>query len=159
MTRDTAYDAATLTVTITESLVLNKKDYGSTQIMTFASIISPDRRIVTVTTTEATVISFAAAMAAGTFIPGKVQYLRFTNLDDTNFINLTFANENDDEAVWKLDKGMSYIVPGAQTEGMVDVLDADSAAISSLTMADLKSVTADADTASCDMEYFLAEIA
>jgi hypothetical protein len=153
MTRDTDYAAATLTVTVKESLTINAKDYGSTQEMTFASIINPTRRIVTVTTTEAT------AVAAGTFIPAKVQYMRFTNLDDTNFINLTFANEDDDETVWKLDKGMTLPIAGAQTEGMVDVMDADNAAITSLSMGDLKSITADADTASCDLEFFIAEIA
>ena len=159
MTRDTDYAAATLTVTVKESLTINAKDYGSTQEMTFASIINPTRRIVTVTTTEATIISFPAAVAAGTFIPAKVQYMRFTNLDDTNFINLTFANEDDDETVWKLDKGMTLPIAGAQTEGMVDVMDADNAAITSLSMGDLKSITADADTASCDLEFFIAEIA
>ena len=112
MARKTAYAAATLTVTMSEAITINSKDYGSTQTFTVDSIANIDRRIVTVTTTEATIMTFSTAMAAGQSIPAKVQYIRFTNLDDTNHIVLTFANENDDEAAIKLDAGRSFIFAG-----------------------------------------------
>lgn len=158
MARKTAYAAATLTVTMSEAITINSKDYGSTQTFTVDSIANIDRRIVTVTTTEATIMTFSTAMAAGQSIPAKVQYIRFTNLDDTNHIVLTFANENDDEAAIKLDAGRSFIFAGDISGGMADVLDADGSALS-LSLGDLKSITADADTASCDMEIFVAETA
>ena len=158
MARKTAYAAATLTVTMSEAITINSKDYGSTQTFTVDSIANIDRRIVTVTTTEATIMTFSTAMAAGQSIPAKVQYIRFTNLDDTNHIVLTFANENDDEAAIKLDAGRSFIFAGDISGGMADVLDAEGSALS-LSLGDLKSITADADTASCDMEIFVAETA
>ena len=158
MARKTAYAAATLTVTMSEAITINSKDYGSTQTFTVDSIANIDRRIVTVTTTEATIMTFSTAMAAGQSIPAKVQYIRFTNLDDTNHIVLTFANENDDEAAIKLDAGRSFIFAGDISGGMADVLDADGSALS-LSLGDLKSITADAATASCDMEIFVAETA
>ena len=156
MARKTAYAAATLTVTMSEAITINSKDYGSTQTFTVDSIANIDRRIVTVTTTEATIMTFSTAMAAGQSIPAKVQYIRFTNLDDTNHIVLTFANENDDEMAVKLDAGQSFVMNGDNSGGMADVLDAIDGTGLSLSLGDLKSVTADADTASCDMEMFIA---
>jgi hypothetical protein len=158
MSRATAYAAATLTVTVTEALTLNSKDYGSTQSLTIASIANVDRRITTVTTTETSIMTFSTSMAPGQFIPGKVRYIRFTNLDDTNHIILTFANENDDEAAIKLDAGNTFILVGDNAGGMADMLDADRTGLT-LSLGDLKSITADADTASCDLETLVAEIA
>ena len=158
MSRASAYAAATMTVTVTEALTLNSKDYGSTQSFTMSSIINVDRRIVTATTTETTIMNFASLVGAGQFVPAKVKYLRFTNLDDTNFIVLTFANENDDEAAVKVDAGNSFIFAGDNAGGMADVLDADRTGLT-MSLGDLKSITVDADTASCDVEVFVAEIA
>ena len=158
MSRSSSYAAATLTVTVTEALTINNKDYGSTQSFTMASISNVDRRIVTATTTEATIMTFSTAMAAGQSIPAKVQYIRFTNLDDTNHITLTFANENDDEFAVKVDAGQTFALYGDNDGGMADVLDAKDSALS-LSLGDLKSITVDADTASCDVEIFVAEIA
>ena len=89
-------------------------------------------------------------------LAGNSQYYRF--LDDTNHIVLTFANEDDDEVAVKLDKGRSLILAGDAAGGMADMLDMKDSALS-LSLGDLKSITADADTASCDMEIFVAEIA
>ena len=153
------YSAATMTVTLTEAVTINSKDYGSTQSFTVASIANVDRRILTVTTSEATIMTFSTAMSAGQSIPAKVQYIRFTNLDDTNHIILTFANENDDEAAIKLDAGRTFVFAGDISGGMADVLDAIDGSGLTVSLGDLKSITADADTASCDMEIFVAETA
>ena len=156
MSRASGYAAATMTVTVKEAITINSKDYGSTQTFTVASIANVTRRLFTATTTEATVMTFSSVMAAGQSIPAKVKYLRFTNLDDTNHIIITFANENDDEAAIKLDAGNSFIFAGDNSGGMADVLDAKDSALS-LSLGDLKSITVDADTASCDVELFVAE--
>jgi len=158
MTRLSTYNAATMTVTVTEAVTLNSKDYGSTQSFTAANIANVSKRMVTVTTTEAAVLSFAAAAAAGTHVIANVQYIRFTNLDDTNHIVLTFVNEDDDEFAVKLDKGRTFILATDVAGGGADMIDAKDSALS-LSLGDLKSVTADADTASCDMEIFVAETA
>tara|TARA_R110002020_G_scaffold58052_2_gene159391 strand:- start:4323 stop:4799 length:477 start_codon:yes stop_codon:yes gene_type:complete len=158
MSRISAYNAATMTVTVTEAITLNSKDYGSTQNFTVSSVANVSKRMVTVTTSEAAVLAFAAAAAAGTHVIANVQYLRFTNLDDTNFIVLTFANEDDDEFAVKVDAGRSFIMAGDIAGGGADLIDAKDSALS-LSLGDLKSVTADADTASCDMEIFIAETA
>ena len=152
------YSAATMTVTLTEAVTINSKDYGSTQSFTVASIANVDRRIFSATTTEQTIMTFSSVMAAGQSIPASVQYIRFTNLDDTNHVVLTIANENDDEVAIKLDKGRSFLLAGDVAGGMADMLDMKDSALS-LSLGDLKSITIDADTASCDMELFVAETA
>jgi hypothetical protein len=84
--------------------------------------------------------------------------MRFTNLDDTNFIALTFKNENDDEFAVKLDAGHSFIYPGDNSGGVVDTMDAIDGTGLTISLGDLVNVTADADTASCDMEIFVASV-
>ena len=140
MSRASGYAAATMTVTLTEALTINSKDYGSTQSFTIASIANVNRRITTVTTTEASIMTFSTAMGPGQYIPGKVRYMRFTNLDDTNFVILTFANEDDDEAAIKLDAGNSFVLVGDNSGGMVDVLDAKDSALT-YSLGDLKSLS------------------
>lgn len=155
----TTLTAATLTVTLTESIELNGVEQGGTNTKTISSVNEVSKRIVTVTTTEAEVIAFhASAISSGTFIEGDVRYIRFTNLDDTNFIALTFKNENDDEFAVKVDAGHSFIYPGDNSGGVVDTMDAIDGTGLTLSLGDLVNVTADADTASCDMEIFVASI-
>tara|TARA_R110002050_G_scaffold76532_2_gene163523 strand:+ start:894 stop:1367 length:474 start_codon:yes stop_codon:yes gene_type:complete len=155
----TTLTAATLTITLTESIELNGVEQGGTSTKTISSVNEVSKRIVTVTSTEAEVIAFhASAISSGTFIEGDVRYIRFTNLDDTNFIVLTFKNENDDEFAVKLDAGHSFIYPGDNSGGVVDTMDAIDATGLTLALGDLVNVTADADTASCDMEIFVASV-
>ena len=150
----------TLTVTLTEDLTIDDRDYGSIQSVSIPSIVDVTRRIVTVTTTEATVLSFGAAIGAGTYIVGDVRYMRFTNLDDTNFITLTFTNEDSDEVAIKLDAGQSFIWNGDNAGGMVDVLNAtqDADASSDTALGDLTNIQADANTDSCDLEMLIASV-
>ena len=148
--------AATLTVKITESIDLNGKNQGGSTTLSLASINEISKRIVTVTTTEATILTFSSAISQGTYVAANVKYIRFTNLDDTNHITLTFKNENDDEFAVKLDKGQSFIYNGDISGGVVDTMDGIDGTGLTVSLADLVNVTADADTASCDMEIFVA---
>ena len=147
--------SATLTVTLTEAITLNGYDQGSTNTLTIASVNEVSKRIVTATTTEQEVLAFGTAVAAGTFLEDKVVYFRITNLDDTNHVVLTFKSEGNHEFAVKLDKGQSFIYNGDLAGGVVDTMDASASALS-LALEDLVNVTADADTASCDLEIFVA---
>ena len=159
MSRLSAYNAGTMTVTVSEALTLNNKNYGSTQSFSIASIANVSRRLVTVTTTEAVVMTMSSAMAQGQHIAANVMYMRFTNLDDTNFITLTFRNQDNDEVAIKVDAGKSFIWAGDNANGMTAVMNAtqDADAASSANFGSLTNVQADADTASCDLEIFVAE--
>ena len=54
----TTLTAATLTITLTESIELNGVEQGGTSTKTISSVNEVSKRIVTVTTTEAEVIAF-----------------------------------------------------------------------------------------------------
>ena len=153
--------AATMTVTISESITLNGKNQGGTTTKSISSIAEITKRILTITTAESTIATMSGAVAsAGHFNDAAVKYMRFTNLDDTNFITLTFRNQDNDEAAIKLDAGQSFIWNVDNSGGMVDVLnatqDADSA--SDTALGDLTNIQADANTNSCDLEMFIASV-
>ena len=157
----TTISNATLTVTLTESITLNGSQQGATNTNTFASIDEISKRILKVTTTESTVATFSSAVAsAGHYVAAEVRYIRFTNKDDTNFLTLTFRNQDNDEVAIKLDAGQSFIWNADNAGGVVDVLNAtqDADAASDTALGDLTNIQADANTATCDMEMLIASV-
>ena len=158
MARASAYNAATMTVTLTENITLNNKEYGSSQTFTIANIANIDRRIFNITDTESTIYTTGAAMGVGTYIAAKVQYIRITNLDTAKNVTLTIANENDDEMAIVLHENQkSFMLVADGTTGMVDMFDAKDGAIS-YSLGDIKSITADCEHSDgADIELFVAE--
>jgi len=154
---------ATLTVSTTETLTINGKDYGGAASTAIDNVKNVVRRIETITTTEATICTFGDAVAGGTYNDDKVKYMRFTNIDDTNHIVLTFATENAHEFCIKVDAGCSLCLFGdvkdtGTSGGMKSMFDANTGAISTVALEKLVTVTATADTGSCDMEIYIAMI-
>ena len=153
--------SATMTVRVIESIKLNGTEQGAVNSSTFSSINEISKRILTITTAESTIATFSSAVAsAGHYVAANVRYMRFTNKDDTNFITLTFRNQDNDEAAIKLDAGQSFIWNGDNDNGMTAVLNAteDADAASSTNFGSLTNIQADADTASCDLEVFIASV-
>ena len=118
----TTISAATLTLTLTESITLNGSQQGATNTQTIDDVNEVSKRIVTVPTTETTIVAFAATVSQGTFIAGDVRYIRLTNKDDANFVYLVFKNEYSNEFCIKLDKGQSYIYNPDLTSGVIDTM-------------------------------------
>ena len=153
--------ASTLKVTIREDIKLNGVDQGGVTTLSIGSINEISKRIVTVTTTEAVIATFSSAVAsAGHYVAADVRYIRFTNLDDTNFITLTFRNQDNDEVAIKLDAEQSFIWNGDNSNGMTAVFNAteDADAASSTNFGSLTNIQADADSDSCDLEMFIASV-
>lgn len=144
--------AKTLTVTLTEDITLNGNAINSTNELSVANINEVDKRIVTIpTASEVTVIAFSTAVAAGQFIAASVKYIRITNKDDTNFVRIRMKKNGADTFDIKLDAG-KFITFGNNSESV----SATAAAFSAFVTAD--SINAQADTASVDIEYFVASI-
>ena len=153
--------SATMTVRVVESIKLNGTDQGAVNTKTFSSINEISKRIITITTAESTIATFSSAVAsAGHYIAASVIYIRFTNKDDTNFITLTFRNQDNDEVAIKLDAGNSFMWSADNSGGMVDVFNAteDADAASDTALGDLTNIQADANSASCDLEMFIASV-
>ena len=151
--------AATLTVTLTESITLNGYDQGSKNIQSVGSIAEVQKRILEITTNEATIATMSGAVASsGHFNDSFVRYMRFTNLDDTNFLTLTFTNDDNDEVAIKLDAGNSFMWFADNSGGMVDVFNAATAgdAASDTALGSITTIQADANSGNCDLEMFIA---
>ena len=149
----TTLTAATLTVTVTESISLNGKDQGATNSFTVASINEVYKHIVTATTTATTFLKFGTAASAVTLIRADVSYLRITNLDDTNFVTVGLSDDSADTAYFKLEKKQSIIIGGTDEGPQIDI---HASAGAFAAWASVDSLILDADTASCDVEIFAA---
>jgi hypothetical protein len=151
--------ASTLTVTVTESISLNGQSLGASNVKAIGSIAEIYKRIMTITTNEATIATMSGAVAsAGHFNDSAVRYMRFTNLDDTNFLTLTFRNQDNDEIAMKVDAGNSFMVYADNSGGMVGIFNAtqDGDAASDTALGSITNIQADANTGNCDLEVFIA---
>ena len=147
----------TLTVRLSEDIVLNGQQQGGTNILTIPSINETSKRILTITTSKHDVMSFSSIVGKGNYSLADMRYIRFTNLDDTNHLFLIFKNEDNDEFIVKLDKGQSFIYNGDLAGGDNDTMEALTAGTASVSnVGYLLSVSAQADTDSCDLELFIA---
>ena len=147
--------AGTLKVKIIEEIKLNGKDQGGITSFNIASVNEISKRIVTVPASEIEIIAMSTAVTSGTFIESDVRYIRITNLDDTNHITLTFKDEDNTEFAVLLDKGQSFIYNSDLSAGVVNTMHAGGSALT-VSLNDLVNVTALADTATCDVEIFVA---
>jgi len=152
---------ATLTTTITESLILNSSQQGGTNTKTFTGINEASKRMLTITTNEATIATFSGAVgSAGHFNDGNVRYIRFTNLHATYFVCLTFTNDDNDEFAVKLDAGQSLILSGDNSTGMELIFNATQNADSASHTAfgSLTTIQADAESGTIQIEMFVASV-
>ena len=121
MTRISAFAGsagATLTVSLTESLTIDNRDYGGKQTMTFSSISDVYKRILTAITIEQDLMDFGAIAKAGVMDVDDVRYMRISNIDDTHYCKLTFHNTGGDEFMITLDKGQSFVWCGDMATGV-----------------------------------------
>ena len=149
---------STLTLILTENLTIDGRDYGSLQSVEIPSIVDVTRWIVTVLhSAESVIATFAAAIGPGGYIAGDVMYMRFTNLDDTNFVTLTFRNQDNDEVAIKVDRGKSLLLM-ASDEGMAAMFNAteDADADSHANVGSLTNIQAHAQGGSVDIEMYIA---
>lgn len=139
---------STLTVRISEEVELNNKKMGSTHLHKIKNINEVSERIITSLTTGTTLLSLGAAAAAGTFVRDNVKYLRITNLDNANFVRLAIITDGTDVHVKvpALDSFLLY-------NGSAGSSDVDA---NSVTFDNITSIKAWADTASVDLELFVA---
>ena len=153
-----SFSTATLTVKLQENIVLGGQNMGSLNSFSVSGIKNVVKRLMTATTAGASILTFHnSEEAAGQYIEANVRYIRITNLDDTNHIYLTFKNEDNDEFIVLLDKGQSFIYNSNLDGGVVNTFDSKATTSASTDqLGDLTNITAKADTASCDIEVYIA---
>ena len=137
--------ASTLTVTITENIVLNGQTYGNSISKSYTSQGEVDQRIMNVATSGTVIFSYDTANGGGTGVKNDYAYFRITNLDDTNFVRVE-VNNGADTFFTKVKAGESFLL-------MDNEMDAIESSSSFGAFADLTSVKCTADTAAVDIEY------
>lgn len=138
---------ATATVQIVESLTLGGVDRGGTHTRTISNVAEADRRVMTVdSANEIDLIELNTANGQGKFVRSSIKYIRITNLDNTNFIRVRFKNSGAETADVKVDAGATFMLSTGS-------MDADTAAGAFSAFVDIDNISAQADTADCDIEY------
>ena len=142
---------ATLTITLTEAVTLGdgSTDRGTTNVQT-VTVDEVDHRIMDVGTSWVDIIKFASANSAGTFADGTVKYLRITNLDSSNFLNIR-VKTNSKEYFVKVEAEDHFLLGN-------NVMDAVSSSDfgTDVSFENIDGIDAKADTAAVQVEYFVA---
>ena len=156
--------AKTLKITINESIKLNGTEQGSTNTFNIASISSIYKRIVTVpASTDTTIAVFISTtgVADSAFDIDNVRYIRVTNLDDTNGVNLSVQIDtgeddsgSDQSFTHQLDPGRSFLLGEPHDKTAVDD---DSGGIVT-TKHDIESILVDSGSSDVDVEIFIASL-
>jgi hypothetical protein len=121
---DTDINAASLTVTITEALSVghdvtaDARDFAQTMTHTFASIANVSKRVLKLENTNLTkVATFSTGEEVGTFKRASVKYIRVTNLDGTDALQVGLDDEASDAAYTSLAPASSIMYTGVVCEG------------------------------------------
>ena len=119
--------------------------------MTINSIDEVYSRIVEVPISAFTPVLQLGSTGQGQLTAANVKYIRVTNLDDTNYVNLKVFGT--DAMVIKLEAGKSFILGGVS-------FDADNADIAQGAVSHNSAfvISAEASVAACDIEVFAASI-
>ena len=147
---------ATMTVTITESINLNGTQQGGTNSFTVASVDEVFKRIVNCAASNTTtVLSFAAAnhTSVGAMVVGDSKYVRITNKDDTNAVEVAMVGAATLYQI-TLAAGQSHIL-GSPDDLMLAEADTSP---SFGTMADIASIQVNPGGNAVEVEVFVASI-
>ena len=144
--------AQNFTATISTQITLNGQPKVTENQLVIADVNEYDSRIMTIPTgSEVTVVQFASAVAAGTFISGDMKYLQITNKDTVNYCRIRVKKNGADTFDMKLDAGKTFL--------MGNVKESVAATASSFaTFQDADSVNMQAYTAAVDIEYVVVSI-
>jgi len=122
---DTDLNAATLTVTITEALsighdtVADARDFAQICTHTYTGILNSSKRIIKLPNSNLNeVVTFSNDdVNNGKFIIGDVRYIRVTNLDGTDALQVGLDDEDSDAAYTSVAANSSIIYTGTTVEG------------------------------------------
>jgi len=147
---------ATLKIKIQEDIVLDNQDYGSKRTLEISSINEVMKRIVTCAASQTTTIAVFnsnAYGAAGAIDIEDSKYIRITNLDTSNAVELAIVGAATLYQV-NLAAGQSHVLGSA--DGLM-LSEADTSP-SFGTMADLGSIQVNPGGNAVDVELFIASV-
>lgn len=140
---------ATMTVVYKEEVELNSTKYGTRTEFKIGAVNEISQRIFSVPTSQVTVLNLSSSVGPGAYVTSDLLYARLSNLDDSNFVRLTFLSGSANQFDVKLEAQRSYIFTNAKISG-------SDAADTFGSFVDFDTCKAIADTAAVDLELFLA---
>jgi hypothetical protein len=150
---------APLTVIIAEQITLNGTPYGAKTRYTVDNITEISKRIVTTNGTGSTeILRFHPSASAGQFINTDVRYVRITNLDNANYATLRFVGASATDYAFRLDPTGSHVITTSQPSGSSNAGVTSYADITGVSLTNLQTISAIANSASVDLELFVASI-
>ena len=147
--------SANLKVKITEEIILNGKDQGSSNTLTIGSINEISNRIITVSSGSFTTlfnVTTSSSGSAGTFLSSSLKYARVTNKDDSNHLRLRVSGSETTDFV--VDAGRSFIITNTSVSGSSSGSTTTAEGINAFS--DLNSVSVEPSGSAVDVEYFIA---
>ena len=149
----------TLKVTIREQINMGGTDFGAKTEFSLNNISEVSRRRMTTNGTGSTiVIRFMPSASAGQFINTDIRYVRITNLDNSNYATMRYVGSGSTDYSFRLDPTGSHIMALTQPSSSAVAGVTSYADIAGLTLTDLRTITAVANSASVDLELFVASI-
>ena len=153
---------ADLVTTITETLTLNGSQQGATNTFTIAGINDVYKRIVTCPSGSDTTIAIfdsTEAIADGSIDIQEAKYVRVTNLDTSNSVNLSIQLDSDEDdsaanesATCLLAAGQSFVIGTPHESFHVN----DDAATIITALTDIESILIDPSSNAVKMEVIVA---
>lgn len=145
-----------LTIRVTEDITLNGRKLGNTNKHEILEINEVSERILTVPTSEITILSASSAVGPGTYMSGAIKYIRLTNLDDTNYVRLSFVSGTNSStgyeantADFKLEAKRTMIFTNTSFSGSATAASFDS-------FSSFSNLKGTANSDSVDIELFVA---
>ena len=150
--------SANLKVKITEEIILNGKDQGSSNTLTIGSINEVSSRIITISSGSFTTlfnVTDSSSGSAGSFLSSSLKYARITNKDDANVVLLRVSGSHTTDL--RLDPGRSFIltdtrISGSDTGSTTTTIDVEGYTGS----LNINSISAEPPGSGVDIEYFIA---
>ena len=144
-----------LTVILKEEIKLNNQEYGNRNSVSIGGVNDVSQRIISVPVADTTkLLILSDSVGAGTFGVNSIKYARLTNLDNQNFVRLSFISSSATPTNYnrfdvRLDAGQSYVFTNSKISGSGEG-DAFGSFVNFTTL------KAKADTAAVDLELFIA---
>jgi hypothetical protein len=143
-----------LTVTINETVDLGSNSFNGRTQFKISNINEVSQRVITVPTHQVTLLQLSSSAAGGTYMSSSLQYARVSNLDNSNYVRLTFTSGSNsvgggNQYDVKLDPLKTFVFmndaySGSATLGTFD------------TFASFTSLKAIANSTSVDVEVYVA---
>ncbi len=141
---------STATITISEGLTLGGIDRGGVHTRTITSVAEADRRVMTISTSGNAVIDLNSANGSGKFVRSAVKYIRITNLDDTNWLQIQFRKTAAEVCDLRVEPGATFMI----SSGVMFA----AASGSFTSFVDIDNISAQADTADVDIEVVVLAV-